>query len=90
MGSCIDEQMDKKIIRVFPRRTNATPDDEDVRIRTNPILWDEADEIHISVAFTWDIAWAEQAAVQWKQVAPVRLGGPAFNEPGASLFPACT
>lgn len=79
--------MNKKIIRVFPRRTNATPDDRDVRIRTYPVLWDEADEIHISVAFTWDIPWAEQAAVQWKQVAPVRLGGPAYNEPGGEFIP---
>lgn len=76
-----------KIIRIFPRKTNATPDDEDVRIRTTPVLWDEADEIHISVAFTWDMPWAEQAAVQWKQVAPVKLGGPAFNEPGGEFIP---
>ena len=40
--------MEKKIIRVFPRRTNATPDDENVRIATTPGLWEEADEVHIS------------------------------------------
>lgn len=79
--------MNKKIIRVFPRRTNATPDDEDVRIGTTPALWDEADEVHISVAFTWDIPWAEWAAVQWKSVAPVKVGGPAFNEPGGNFVP---
>lgn len=79
--------MNKKIIRVFPRRTNATPDDEDVRIGTTPALWDEADEVHISVAFTWDIPWAEWAAVQWKCVAPVKVGGPAFNEPGGNFVP---
>lgn len=78
--------MSQKIIRLFPRRTNATPDDQDVRIATTPALWDEADEIHISVAFTWDIAWAEWAAIQWKHVAPVKLGGPAFNEPGGGGF----
>lgn len=44
--------MDKRIIRVFPRRTNATPDDELVRVRETPSLFDEADEVHISVAFT--------------------------------------
>lgn len=79
--------MDRKIIRIFPRRTNATPDDEDIRIKTTPALWDEADEIHISVAFTWDIPWAEWAAVQWQHVAPVKLGGPAFNEPGGDFVP---
>lgn len=47
--------MDKRIIRVFPRRTNATPDDELVRVRETPSFFDEADEVHISVAFTWDM-----------------------------------
>lgn len=79
--------MDKKIIRVFPRRTNATPDDEDVRIATTPGLWEEADEVHISVAFTWDLKWAEWAMKQWKRVAPVKVGGPAFNEPGGDFIP---
>lgn len=83
----ITKYMSKKTIRVFPRRTNATPDDQDVRIATTPALWDEADEIHISVAFTWDIPWAEWAAIQWKHVAPVQLGGPAFNEPGSDFVP---
>jgi hypothetical protein len=76
-----------KVIRLFPRKTNATPDDADVRIRVMPTLFDEADEVHISVAFTWDIAWAEQAARQWRPVAPVSLGGPAFNEPGGDFIP---
>lgn len=44
----------KKIIRVFPTRTNATPNDELARIRETPSLFDEADEVHISVTFTWD------------------------------------
>jgi hypothetical protein len=77
----------EKIIRVFPRRTNATPDDADVRIRTFPGFFDMADEVHISVAFTWDIPWAEFAAKQWEKVAPVKLGGPAFNEVGAEFVP---
>ena len=79
--------MDKKIIRVFPRKTNATPDDENVRIATTPGFFDEADEVHISVAFTWDLAWAEWAAKQWRQVAPVSIGGPALNEPGGDFIP---
>jgi len=56
----------KKILRIFPRRTNATPDDLDVRINTTPTLFDEADEVHISVAFTWDIPRAEWLENQWK------------------------
>ncbi|MDL2289941.1 hypothetical protein LJB95_00870 [Paludibacteraceae bacterium OttesenSCG-928-F17] len=79
--------IDKKIIRVFPSKTNATPDDENVRIRTMPGLFDEADEIHISVAFSWDKSWAEAAVKQWESVAPVKLGGPAYNEIGGDFIP---
>lgn len=79
--------MNKKIIRVFPHKTNATPTDENVRIATLPTLSDEADEIHISVAFTWHIEWAEKAAKHWKVVAPVKIGGPAFDEPGNDFVP---
>lgn len=74
-------------LRIFPRKTNATPNDEMVRIRKMPDLFDEADEVHISVAFTWDIPWAEDAAKQWERVAPVKLGGPAYNEPGGDFVP---
>lgn len=79
--------MGKKIIRVFPRCTNATPDDENVRVCDTPSLFDEADEVHISVAFTWDLKWAEWAEKQWRYVASVKIGGPAFNEPGGDFVP---
>ena len=77
----------KKIIRVFPRQTKATPDDPDVRIKETPSFFDEADEVHISVAFTWDIPWVEWAAENWKRVAHVKVGGPAYNEPGGDFVP---
>lgn len=51
--------MKKRIIRVFPTKTNATPTDELVRIRETPSFFDEADEVHVSVTFTWDIPIAE-------------------------------
>lgn len=57
------------------------------RIRETPSLFDEADEVHISVTFTWDISWAEWAAKQWERVAPVKIGGPAYNEPGGEFVP---
>jgi hypothetical protein len=76
-----------KIIRVFPRRTNATPDDENVRINLVPSLFDESDEVHITVAFTWDIPRAEYLASQWQMIAPVKVGGPAFGEPGGDFIP---
>jgi hypothetical protein len=76
-----------RIIRVFPRKTKATPDDNNVRINCPPGLFDEADEIHISVAFTWDLPRAEWLEKQWRSVAPVKIGGPALNEPGGDFIP---
>jgi hypothetical protein len=77
----------KTIIRVFPSKTRATPDDENVRIRKLPEIWDVADEVHISVAFTWDIPWAEKAVKMWEGVAPTKIGGPAYNEKGGDFIP---
>jgi hypothetical protein len=76
-----------KIIRVFPRKTKATPTDTLVRIGKGPDLFDEADEVHISVTFTWDLPLAEKLARQWRGVAPVKIGGPALNERGGDFIP---
>jgi hypothetical protein len=54
---------------------------------TEPDMFAEADEVHVSVAFTWDMGRADYLAKQWKHVAPVRMGGPAFNEAGAAFVP---
>jgi hypothetical protein len=76
-----------KIIRVFPRKTNATPEDEDVRVATSPGIFDEADQVRISVAFEWDKEAAEILAYQWEWVAPVTIGGPAYGDPGGDFEP---
>ena len=76
-----------KVLRVFPRKTNATPDDKNVIINRMPTLFDEADQIHVSVAFTWDIPRAEELAYMWQSVAPTSIGGPAFNERGEEFEP---
>lgn len=76
-----------RIIRVFPRRTRATPDDALVAIGRGPELFDEADEVHVSVAFTWDLPFAEKLIEVWKAVAPVKIGGPATGERGESFEP---
>lgn len=76
-----------KIIRVFLRRTSATPDDDMVRIAKPPGLFDTADEVHISVAWTYDLPLAERLAELWKWVAPVKIGGPATGEKGESFTP---
>ena len=46
----------------------------------------EADEVHISVAFTYDKMFADHLAEQWKHVAPVKLGGPAYCDRGELDF----
>lgn len=76
-----------KIIRVFPRKTSMTPDDDDVRVNRFPGFFDEADEIHISVTFTGDLPHAYTLAKQWEKVAPVRIGGPATGERGNEFVP---
>jgi hypothetical protein len=50
-------------------------------------MFDEADEVHISVAFTWDLRHAEWLAKQWAHVAPVKIGGPATGERSGDFTP---
>ena len=79
--------MSKKIIRVFPRLTNATPTDKLTAINRYPAFWEDADEIHISVVFKDDRKRAEALALQWKEVAPVSIGGPAYQARGSEFIP---
>lgn len=79
--------MTSRVIRVFPRRTKATPRDDLVRVGCPPGLFDEADEVHVSVTFTWDLPAAERLARQWAHVAPVKIGGPATGERGEAFEP---
>lgn len=72
-----------KLIRVFPRKTNATPEDR-LAYYGPPDLFaqdEEVDEVHISVAFTWDIRHAEKLADEWRYIAHVKIGGPAYLRP---------
>ena len=78
----------KRIARVFPRRTKATPDDDLVFTDSPPMFPMEIDEVHVSVAFTYDMKQAEWLAMQWESVGvPVKMGGPAFNAPGGEFIP---
>lgn len=76
-----------KIARVFPRVTKATPHDEYTFFDAPGMFLPHIDEVHISVAFTYDMPKAEAMARQWKHVAPVKLGGPAFDAPGGEFIP---
>ena len=75
-----------RLIRVFPRRTKATPDDDLVRFAA-PNLFDEADEVHVDVTFTADKSCGERLAEYWKPVAPVKVGGVAYGDPGQEFVP---
>lgn len=75
-----------RLIRVFPRRTQATPNDE-LAYSGPPDLFAEADEVHISVTFTYDKARAEELAEQWRFVAPVKIGGVAYGDDSLEFIP---
>lgn len=76
-----------KIIRVFPRKTNATPDDKYVRL-SEPESSDEADEVRVSVTWTWDKRRGEELAKAWRAVTGnVTIGGPAYDDPGGEFEP---
>jgi hypothetical protein len=74
-----------KLIRVFPRRTRATPCDELARFGP-PDLLDTADAVHVSVTFTYDKPYAEQLAEQWRHVAPTTVGGVAYGDRGEDFI----
>ena len=77
-----------RIARVFPRRTVATPDDPLAFTTAPGLMPPEVDEVHISVAFTYDIPQGEWLAEQWRALGvPVKLGGPAYNESGGEFVP---
>src|SRR5215207_9343274 len=75
-----------RIIRVFPRKTKASPDDA-LAYFGPPDLFAEADEVHVSVTFTADKAIAEQLAEQWRFVAPVKVGGVAYGDTSLEFIP---
>jgi hypothetical protein len=76
----------KRLIRVFPRKTKATPDDE-LAYFGPPDDRAEADEVHVSVTFTYDKAIAEQLAEHWRGVAPVKIGGVAYGDSSLEFIP---
>jgi hypothetical protein len=75
-----------RLIRVFPRRTKASPDDA-LAYFGPPDMFAEADAVHVSVAFTYDKPKAEWLAEQWRHVAPVTVGGVAYGDRGDDFIP---
>lgn len=69
-----------RLIRVFPRRTKATPNDEFAYTGPPDLFTDPADEVHISVAFTCDKLAAERLAYEWQGIArTIKVSGPAYG-----------
>lgn len=76
------------IARVFPRRTNCTPDDAYAFVgEPPPFPAKDITEVMVSCLFTWDRAEAERLGALWAVVAPVRIGGPAFDSPALEFTP---
>lgn len=76
------------ILRVFPRRTKATPEDDYVAIgRPGLFIPEDITEIHISVTFTWDLQEADILAKEWSRFGPVKIGGPATGMRGEDFIP---
>lgn len=75
-----------RLIRVFPRRTKASPDDP-LAYYTPPDLFAQADAVHVSVTFTFDKSRAEALAEDWRHVASVTVGGVAYGDPGQEFVP---
>ncbi len=75
------------VIRVFPRRTSYTPTDDLAFVGDPLLMRPDADEVHISCVFTWEIPEAERLADSWGRFYPVKLGGPAFDDPGGEFTP---
>ncbi len=72
--------MSSRIIRVFPRRTSLTPTDSMAFVGDPPLFRPEADEVHISATFTWDLQEAQRLVDAWKQYYnDVQIGGPALD-----------
>lgn len=76
------------MIRVFPRKTSATPEDDKVYF-TGPPLEDLEDrDVHISCLFTWDKHLCESLAEMWEeQKYNVTIGGPAYDDHGGEFIP---
>lgn len=73
------------IIRVFPHRTSYTPSDPYAFVGDPPLWRPQAEEVHVSCLFTWDLTESLRLKEAWGQYYPVvRIGGPAIygNETG--------
>jgi len=75
-------------IRVFPRKTKWTPEDELVFIGDPPLFRPAQMPICVSVTFTWDIPEGQRLLRAWSQYYQnITIGGPALDDPGGEFEP---
>lgn len=79
------------MIRVLARKTKWSPT-KDMVFYTRPPLfvrnWSKDTLVMVSATFTWDIEKAYELARAWKlHFDNVRIGGPAFDDPGGEFVP---
>ncbi len=76
------------MIRVFPSRTNMTPDDELSFVGDPPFELPPEQPVRVSVVFTWDVPEGQRLAAAWAQYyKDVQIGGPAFGDSGGDFEP---
>lgn len=76
------------MIRVFPRKTKWTPDDNSAFIGYPDLFKPPIQPVKISCTFTWDIPECEKLYYAWSNQYPdVELGGPAFGDRGEIFTP---
>jgi len=82
----------REAIRVFPIRTNFTPNDEMAFVGHPPLPEfrpkDRKTPVYISVVFTWTRDLAEKILASWRDhYDDVRIGGPAYGDYGDEFVP---
>ena len=76
------------MIRVFPRRTRWTPNDEFAFVGDPPLFRPPEQPVKISVAFKWDLSESERLYRAWKTYCEdVDIGGPATGEKEGDFVP---
>ena len=76
------------MIRVFPRKTNASPADSMAFFDGPPLWYAGHDNVLVSCTFTYDKARAEFLAEQWGSSGyKVAVGGPAYDDIGGEFTP---
>ncbi len=76
------------MIRVFPRRTKWTPDDELAFVGDPPLFIPPYQSVRVSIAFTWDLSEGFRLYRAWRDYFDdVQIGGPACGDPGENFYP---